>query len=57
MAAQLLRRADQLAQERGGPREAELTRLLDLLVRGRAGEVPAQFQPVRPPPRGAGESV
>ena len=57
MAAQLIRRADQLAAERGRSREAELTRLLDLLVRGRAGEVPAEFK-VTPPSTGdSGKSV
>lgn len=57
MAAQLLRRADQLAVERGGTREAALARLLDLLVRGRAGEVPTEFQAPVPPPKPMGESV
>ncbi len=49
MAVQLLKRADQLATERGTTREIELTRLLDLVVKGRAGEVPKDFVP--PPPR------
>jgi hypothetical protein len=48
MAAQLLKRADQLAVERGTTREAALQRLLELLVKGRSGEVPAEFAP-RPP--------
>ena len=48
MAAQLLKRAEQHAAERGITREAALARLLDLLVKGRAGEVPGEFAP---PPR------
>jgi F0F1-type ATP synthase membrane subunit b/b' len=49
MAAQLLKRANQLAAERGSAREAELARLLEFVVQGRAGVVPANFSP--PPPR------
>jgi hypothetical protein len=49
MAAQLLKRADQLARERGTTPETELKRLLDLVVRGHAGEVPQGF--VAPPPK------
>ena len=45
MAAQLLKRAEQHAAERGVTREAALARLLDLVVKGRAGEVPAEFAP------------
>jgi hypothetical protein len=45
MAAQLLKRAEQIAQERGGTREAALQRLLDLVVQGHAGKVPAEFAP------------
>lgn len=48
MAAQLLKRADQLVAERGIPRETALSGLLEVLVKGRAGEVPARFAP---PPR------
>lgn len=51
MAAQLLKRAGQLAAERGTTPELELRRLLDLLVKGRGGEVPKDFVP--PPPRAA----
>jgi hypothetical protein len=43
MAAQLLKRAEQLATERGITREAALEGLLELVVRGRAGEVPPRF--------------
>ena len=50
MAAQLLKRAAQQAVQRGVTREAALARLLDLLVKGRAGEVPKEFaSPPRPP--------
>ncbi len=43
MAAQLMKRADQLAAERGITRENALQGLLEVVVKGRAGEVPAQF--------------
>lgn len=49
MAAQLLKRADQLAGERNSTREVELRRLLELLTKGHAGEVPKNFVP--PPPK------
>jgi hypothetical protein len=49
MAGQLVKRADQLAAERGIAREAALRGLLEVLVEGRAGEVPAQFKPTPPP--------
>lgn len=45
MAAQLLKRAGQLASERGITHEAALKGLLDVLMKGRAGEVPAEFKP------------
>jgi hypothetical protein len=48
LAAQLLKRADQLAVERGITREAALVHLLNVVVKGRNGEVPADF----PPPPG-----
>lgn len=53
MATQLLKRADQQVVERGVTREAALKGLLEVLVKGRAGEVPARFQPPtapNPPP-------
>lgn len=51
MAAQLLKRAEQIARERGGTPATALQRLLDLVVQGRAGKVPAEFAPpVSPPP-------
>jgi hypothetical protein len=40
MAAQLLKRADQVAAQRGIRREEALKSLLDLVVKGRAGETP-----------------
>lgn len=49
MAAQLLKRAEQLAAERGVTREAALKRLLDLMVQGRSGVPPAEFPPTAPP--------
>jgi hypothetical protein len=49
MAAQLLKRAEQIAAERGGTREAALKRLLDLMIQGRAGKVPEEFTPGPPP--------
>lgn len=48
MATQLLKRAEQIAAERGVTREAALRELLEIVVKGRAGEVPARFAP---PPR------
>jgi hypothetical protein len=50
MAAQLLKRAEQHAAERGVTREAALQRLLALLVEGRSGVPPAEFPPTAPPP-------
>jgi hypothetical protein len=43
MAAQLLKRADQLAVDRGITREVALAGLLEIVVKGRAGEVPGSF--------------
>lgn len=51
MAAQLLKRAGQLALERGLSREEALRGLFEIVVKGRAGEVPAQFD-VAPPRKG-----
>jgi hypothetical protein len=48
MARQLLKRADQLAAERGIAREAALKGLLELVIKGRAGEVPGNFLPPSP---------
>ena len=43
MAGQLLKRAEQLAGDRGSTREAELARLLQIVIQGRAGEVSPGF--------------
>jgi len=45
MAAQLQKRAAQLAAERGLTREAALAHLLNLVVKGRSGAVPPDFLP------------
>lgn len=45
MAAQLMKRADQISGERGIPRAEAMKGLLEVLVKGRAGEVPARFSP------------
>ncbi len=50
MAEQLLKRAEQLAAERGTTREAALARLLELVVQGRSGVPPTEFPPTTPPP-------
>ena len=42
-------RAEQLASERGIPREVALQGLVEVVVKGRAGEVPVQFAPRSPP--------
>jgi len=52
MAAQLSRRADQLATERSISRAAALASLLEVVIQGRAGEVPTRFRP----PGGTAES-
>lgn len=48
MATQLMKRADQIALERGIAREVAMKGLLEVVVKGRAGEVPAQFVPPKP---------
>ncbi len=48
MARQLSKRADQLVAERGQTREAAMAYLLRLVVQGRSGEVPPEFQPPVP---------
>lgn len=45
MAAQLLKRADQLAVERGIDRTAALSYLIDLVMKSRSGEMAAEFPP------------
>ena len=49
MAAQLLKRADQLSAERSITREAAVAQLLEILVQGRQGVVPPSFKPPAPP--------
>ncbi|MEJ1973565.1 MAG: hypothetical protein WDM96_14215 [Lacunisphaera sp.] len=49
MAAQLVKRADQLSADRGITREAAMAQLLEILVQGRQGVVPPSFQPPAPP--------
>ena len=48
MASQLQKRATQLAAERGLSREAALEHLLNVVVKGRNGEVPPGFPPTNP---------
>lgn len=43
MAAQLLKRADQLASERGIARTQALAHLIEVVIKGRAGETPEKF--------------
>jgi hypothetical protein len=45
MARQLMKRADQVAAERGQSREEVMAYLLRLVVQGRSGEVPKEFRP------------
>ena len=54
MAAQLLKRADQQARERGVTPAAALQRLLELVAEGHAGKVPAEFAPPAPKPPDVG---
>lgn len=44
MARQLIKRADQLVVERGQSRESAMEYLLRLVVQGRSGAVPPEFQ-------------
>jgi hypothetical protein len=50
MAAQLLKRADQLALDRGVERTAALSYLVELVMKGRNGETPPEFPSSSPPP-------
>lgn len=45
MAGQLLKRADQLAEERGTGRDEELRRLLELVIAGREGHTEMPDRP------------
>lgn len=49
MARQLIKRTDQLSAERGQSREETMSYLLRLVVQGRSGEVPPEFQAPRTP--------
>ncbi len=49
MAKQLLKRVDQISIERSIRREEAMAQLLQILVQGRQGEVPAAFKPPAPP--------
>jgi len=49
MAAQLMKRADQLAAERDIPREDAMRYLLEVVTKGRAGGVAAVYDAVKPP--------
>ena len=49
MAAQLLKRADQLAVERGIERTAALSYLVELVMKSRSGEMGSEFPPSAPP--------
>jgi hypothetical protein len=55
MASQLAKRAGQLAAERGMSRDEALRGLLEVLVKGRSGEVPERF--AAPPSSSGGKSV
>lgn len=48
MAAQLQKRATQLATERGITRAAAMKYLLELVVKGRSGETPPGFPATKP---------
>ncbi|HWA08134.1 MAG TPA: galactokinase [Opitutaceae bacterium] len=50
MAAQLQKRASQMAQDRGVTREAAMKYLLEVLVKGRHGEISPDSMPDRPAP-------
>jgi hypothetical protein len=45
MAAQLLKRAGQIAEERKMTREEALRGLIEVVIKGRAGELPGAFRP------------
>jgi len=49
MARQLSKRADQISLERGISRAQAMAQLLEILVQGRQGEVPAAFKSSPPP--------
>ena len=49
MARQLMKRADQLMVQRGQTRKEAMAYLLRLVVEGRSGDVPKEFQPPETP--------
>ena len=49
MAAQLLKRAEQISGARGVTREVALAQLLEILVQGRQGNVPSAYKPPAAP--------
>ena len=49
MASQLMKRADQLAAERNIPREEAMRYLLEVVTKGRAGEIPPSYEKTHPP--------
>ncbi|WP_438480887.1 hypothetical protein [Oleiharenicola lentus] len=49
MARQLIKRTDQLSAERGQSREEVMAYLLRLVVQGRNGDVPPEFQSDKTP--------
>lgn len=50
MAAQLLKRADQLAAEHRIDRTTALAQLVEIVIRGRQGELPSGGAHLTPPP-------
>ncbi|HTO03178.1 MAG TPA: hypothetical protein VL069_05715 [Opitutus sp.] len=57
MAAQLLKRADQLAVERGIERTAALSYLMELVMKSRSGEMTSEFPPPAPPQKSPASGV
>ena len=55
MADQTAKRATQLCEQRGMDRVSAMKYLLDLVSKGRAGEVPESFSEQGPNPRGTGD--
>ncbi len=51
MAAQLLKRAEQIAAERGIERTAALAYLVELVIKGRNGEPPPELPTAQSTPR------
>ena len=49
MASQLMKRAGQLAAERSIPREEAMRYLLEVVTKGRAGEVSLSYEKTHPP--------